>query len=59
VTTDHHSCARITSANAHACEHLRSDILRASKFFPDTHALLTWLLDGVADDALGEQDRVG
>jgi hypothetical protein len=47
------------SANAHACEHLRSDILRASKFFPDTHALLTWLLDGVADDALGEQDRVG
>ena len=41
-----------------ACEHLRSDILGASKLFSDTDALLTWILDDVADDALGEQDRI-
>ncbi len=40
-----------------ACERLRSDILRASKLFPDTDALLTWLLD-TADDVVPEQDRI-
>jgi len=49
------------SANTHvtmaayngACEHLRSDILRARKLFPDTNALLTGPQHGVADDAFG------
>jgi hypothetical protein len=53
------------SANTHvtmaaydgACEHLRSDIMRARKLFPDTNALLTGPQHGVADDALG-QDRI-
>src|SRR5260370_27175054 len=36
-----------------ACEHLRSDIMRARKLFPDTNALLTGPQHGVADDALG------
>jgi hypothetical protein len=40
-----------------ACEHLRSDIMRARKLFPDTNALLTGPQHGVADDALG-QDRI-
>jgi hypothetical protein len=54
------------STNAHAaiiaydkaCEHLRSDVLRASKLFPHTDALLNWLLEDVTDDAFGEQDRI-
>jgi|GraSoiStandDraft_25_1057303.scaffolds.fasta_scaffold404768_1 hypothetical protein len=57
------AAAASPSANAHAamaaydkaCEHLRADILRASKLFPDTDALLTWILDDVADDALGSR----
>jgi hypothetical protein len=58
--------AEFPSTNTHAamaayekaCEHLRSDILHASKLFPDTDALLSWLLDDFADDALGKQDRI-
>jgi hypothetical protein len=54
------------STNAHAaiiaddkaCEHLRSDVLRASKLLPHTDALLNWLLEDVTDDAFGEQDRI-
>ena len=45
------------AAHDKACEHLRSDIQRASKLFPDIDALLTWLLNAVPDDALAEQDR--
>jgi hypothetical protein len=33
-----------------ACEHLRSDILGASKLFSPTDALLTWLQSDIADD---------
>jgi len=36
-----------------ACEHLRSDIMRARKLFPDTNALLTGPQHGVAGDAFG------
>jgi hypothetical protein len=54
------------SANTHAamtaydkaCEHLHSDVLRASELFPDTDALLDWLMEDIADDAFGEQDRI-
>jgi hypothetical protein len=53
------------SANMHvtmaaydgACEHLRSDIMRARKLFPDTNALLTGPQHGVADDALGARSH--
>jgi hypothetical protein len=41
-----------------ASERLRFDILRASKLFPDTDALLTWLLTDIADDVVPEQDRI-
>ena len=40
-----------------ACEHLRSDIMRARKLFPDTNALLTGPQHGVADDALGARSH--
>lgn len=60
------AAAASPSANTHAamvaydkaCEHLRSDILRACELFPDTDALLAWLLNDIADDVLGEQDRI-
>jgi hypothetical protein len=45
-------------AYAKACDHMRSDILQASKLFPDTDALLTWLLDDLADEVMSEQDRI-
>jgi len=45
-------------AYAKACDHMRSNILQASKLFPDTDALLTWLLDDLADDVMSEQDRI-
>ncbi len=55
----------LPSANTHvtmaaydgACEHLRSDILRARKLFPDTNALLTGPQHGVADNALGARSH--
>jgi hypothetical protein len=47
-----------TAAYDKACEHLRSDILGASKLFPDTDALPTWLLSDIADDVVSEQDRI-
>jgi len=46
------------STNAHAAIILRSDVLRASKLFPHTDALLSWLLEDATDDAFGEQDRI-
>jgi hypothetical protein len=42
-----------------ACEHLRADISQASKLFPNTDALVTWLLEGLTDDVIPEQDRIG
>jgi hypothetical protein len=40
-----------------ACEHMRSDIMRARKLFPHTNALLTGPQHGVADDALGARSH--
>ncbi|GEM_PF-5677433 len=40
-----------------ARDHLRADIIRACNLFPDTGALLSWLLDDLPDDVLPEQDR--
>jgi hypothetical protein len=37
---------------------MRSDLLQASKLFLDTDALVTWLLDDLADDVMSEQDRI-
>jgi hypothetical protein len=57
--------AASSAANPHATmvaydkasDHLRADIVRASNLFPDTDALLSWLLDDLPDDAFPEQDR--
>lgn len=42
-----------------ACEHLRSDIAQAWRLFPNTDALVVWLLEGLTDDVMPEQDRIG
>ena len=49
--------ADIPESYDEACEHLRSDIMRARKLFPDTNALLTGPQHGVADDALGARSH--
>jgi hypothetical protein len=42
-----------------ACERLRADIVQARELFPNTDALVAWLLEGLTDDVMPEQDRIG
>jgi hypothetical protein len=45
------------AAHHKARDHLRADIIRASNLFPDTHALLSWLLDDLPVGVSLDQDR--